>query len=182
MIYFLICTTSWPNYRVLFHFYFFSARPFDQKLGSSLIYIFHLHTTIRQNIWLSFSHLFFLCARQFNQKLISSLIYIFGLYMTIRPKLGVALILKFIIKSYSYIFYTIFMELLLLYFVHYIHGVALILRFIIKSYPYISYTIFMEVLLLCFVHYIHGYMKSYPFKSMNLLHLVAIFVIRHLCL
>ena len=82
--------------------------------------------------------------------------------MTIRPKLGVALILKFIIKSYPYISYTIFMEVLLLYFVSYIHWVALILKFIIKSYPYISYTIFKEELLLYFVRYIHGYMKSLP--------------------
>ena len=115
-------TTIRPNYRVLFHFYFFSARPFDQKLGSSLIYIFHLHTTIRQNIWPSFSHLFFLCARPFDQKLVSSLIYFFCLYMTIRPKSWVTLILKFIIKSYPYISYTVFMEVLLLYFVRYIHG------------------------------------------------------------
>ena len=80
--------------------------------------------------------------------------------MTIRLKLGVALTLKLIIKSYPYISYTIFIEVLLLYFVPYIHGVALILKFIIKSYPYISYTIFMEELLLYFVRYIHGYMKS----------------------
>ena len=39
--------------------------------------------------------------------------------MTIRPKLWVTLILKFIIKSYPYISYTIFMEVLLLYFVRY---------------------------------------------------------------
>ena len=121
-----------------------------------------LYRTIRQNIWPSFSHLFFLCARPFDQKLVSSLIYFFCLYMTIRPKLGVALILKFIIKSYPYISYTIFIEVLLLYFVRYIHGVALILKFIIKSYSYISYTIFMEELLLYFVRYIHGYLKSLP--------------------
>ena len=140
-----------PNYSVLFHFYFFSARPFDQKLASSLIYIFHLHTTTRQNIWPSFSHLFFLCARPFDQKLVSSLIYFFCLYMTIRPKLGVALILKFIIKSYPYISYTIFMEVLLLYFVRYISmGSLLFLNLLLnhtlifpilyswKSFSYIS--------------------------------------------
>ena len=48
--------------------------------------------------------------------------FYFFLNMAIRPKLGVALILKFIIKSYPYISYTIFIEVLLLYFVHYIHG------------------------------------------------------------
>ena len=42
--------------------------------------------------------------------------------MTIRPKLGVALIPKFIIKSYTYILYIMFIEVLLLYFIRYIHG------------------------------------------------------------
>ena len=42
--------------------------------------------------------------------------------MTIRPKLGVAVILKCIFKSYPCISYTIFIEVLLLYFVRYIHG------------------------------------------------------------
>ena len=42
--------------------------------------------------------------------------------MTIQPKLRVVLILKFIIKSNPYISYTIFIEVLLLYFIRYIHG------------------------------------------------------------
>ena len=64
-------TTIRPNCRALFHFYFFSARPFDQKLGSSLIYIFHLHTTIRQKYMTFF------------------LSFIHSLCMTIRPKISV---------------------------------------------------------------------------------------------
>ena len=65
----------------------------------------------------------------------SSLIYLFYLYTTIRPKLGVTLTVKFILflivanfvsstafiflplQSYPYISYTIFIEVLLLYFV-----------------------------------------------------------------
>ena len=42
--------------------------------------------------------------------------------MIIQPKLEAALILKFIIKSYPYISYTMFVEVLLLYFVRYIRG------------------------------------------------------------
>ena len=78
----------------------FLLRPFDQKLGSSLIYLlylyttirpkirilidlfFYLHTTIRPNyIGSSFIYYFF-SARPFDQKLESSLIYIFHLHTT----------------------------------------------------------------------------------------------------
>ena len=60
-LFFYLHTTIRPNYRVLFHLFysFFSARPFDQKLESSLIYFFRLHTTIRQKymiFYLSFIH------------------------------------------------------------------------------------------------------------------------------
>ena len=59
--------------------------------------------------------------------------------MTIRPKLGVALILKFIIKSQPYISYTIFIEVLLLYLLRYIHGYM-------KSWPYLAgFVIFAEI-------------------------------------
>ena len=95
-----------------FIYYFFSARPFDQKLGSSLIYIFNLHTTIRQKymiLFISFIlslyttilpnyrvlfHLFysFFSARPFDQKLGSSLIYIFNLHTTTRQKYMIFLI------------------------------------------------------------------------------------------
>ena len=99
-----------------------------------------------RNIWSSLFHLFFLCAWPFDQKLVSSLIYFFYLYTTVQPKLGVTLTLKFILflivpnfvcstafifpplQSYLYISYTIFIEVLLLYFVRYIHG-------FMKSYP-----------------------------------------------
>ena len=39
-----------PNYRVLFHLFFLCARPFDQKLVSSLIYFFYLYMTIRPKL------------------------------------------------------------------------------------------------------------------------------------
>ena len=70
---FLLCTTIRPELRVFidlvflfvhnhwtklygplsFIYFFFRARPFNQKLGSSLIYFFHLHT------FLSFIYSFF---------------------------------------------------------------------------------------------------------------------------
>ena len=84
-----ICTTIRPEFRVptdLFLLYAhdhstktygplpfnlsFCARPFDQKLGSTLIYFFYLHRTIRQKHIVLF-HLFFL------------------LNMTIRPKVKI---------------------------------------------------------------------------------------------
>ena len=125
MIYFFyLHTTIRPNYRVLFHFYFFIVRPFDQKLRSSLIYIFHFHTTIQQKYMMTFFLSFLLSLYKTIGPKISVLINLFFcLYMTIRPKLGVALILKLIINSYPYISYTIFIEVLLLYFVRYVHAV-----------------------------------------------------------
>ena len=74
-LFFYLHVTIRPNYRVLFHLFysFFSARPLDQKLGSSLIYFFHLHTTIPQKS--SFFHLLFFCAQPFDQKIGSSLIF-----------------------------------------------------------------------------------------------------------
>ena len=63
-LFFYLHTTIRPNYRPLFHlfYYFFSAGPFEQKLGSSLIYFFHLHTTIRQKYMIFFlSFIFSLC-------------------------------------------------------------------------------------------------------------------------
>ena len=131
MIYFLICTR--PFDQIIgssFIYYFFSARPFDQKLGSSLIYIFHLHTTIRQKYMTFLSFILSFCARLFDQKLVSSLIYFFYLYMTIRPKLGVTLILKFIIfliepiLGLQYCLYISSATIIPLYFVYYIHRSA----------------------------------------------------------
>ena len=56
-LFFYLHTAVRPNYRVLFHLFysFFTARPFDQKLESSLIYFFHLHTTIREKYMIFFS-------------------------------------------------------------------------------------------------------------------------------
>ena len=51
MIYFFyLHTTIRPNYRVLFHLFFLCARPFDQKLVSSLIYFFYVYITIRPKL------------------------------------------------------------------------------------------------------------------------------------
>ena len=51
MIYFFyLHTTIRPNYRVLFHLFFLCARPFDQKLVSSLIHFSYLYMTIRPKL------------------------------------------------------------------------------------------------------------------------------------
>ena len=91
-------TTIQPNYRVLFHLFysFFSARSFDQKLGSSLIYLFHLHTTIRQKYMIFFlSFILSLCTtiRPKNRVLINLLFLFVHDHST---KLGVTLTLLFI--------------------------------------------------------------------------------------
>ena len=55
----------------------FCARPFDQKLGSSLINLFHLYATIRPKIRVPINLIFFASTRLVDQKLGSSLIYFF---------------------------------------------------------------------------------------------------------
>ena len=57
-----------------FTYFFFSARPFDQNLGSSLIYFFYLCTTIQPKIRILIN---FFYAWSFDQDLGSSLVYCF---------------------------------------------------------------------------------------------------------
>ena len=78
--------------------YFICTGPFDLKLGSSLIYFFYLHTTIRPNYMVLF-HYSFLNARPFDQKLGSTLIYVFYLYTTIWPKIRVPINLFFYLHT-----------------------------------------------------------------------------------
>ena len=85
-----------PNIWSSFIYSFFSARPFDQKLGSSLIYFFRLHTTIRQKYMIFFlSFILSLCTtiRPKNRVLINSL---FLFVHNLSTKLGVSLALLFI--------------------------------------------------------------------------------------
>ena len=158
---------------IFIHLILLCAQPFDQKLESSLIFFFHLHTTARQKYMIVF-HLLFLCARPFNQKLEPSLICCFFLFIHNHST-------KVRGHSYSFIYsflncsnilFAIFMALLSLYFVCSISGsVAFIFRQLYSKqcYPYISYIIFMEVLLLYFVRYSHGYMKSRPNSQWSLI-------------
>ena len=95
----VICTTLRPEFRIptilflsfahdhstkkkiwsSFIYSFVCTQPFDQKLGSSLIYFFYLHTTIRQKYIVLF-HSFSLSARPFDQKL-RVLINLFRLFV-----------------------------------------------------------------------------------------------------
>ena len=151
---------------IFFHLLFLFARLFKQKLGSSLIYFFYLHTTIRQKYMIAF-HLSLLCARPFDQKLRYSLVVFLYLYTTIRPKLGrshsYSLIYYFL--NYANISFSIFIAVLPLYFVRSVSGSTVFIFHPLQSqqcYSYISYKIFMEVLLLYFIPFIHGYLKSQP--------------------
>ena len=88
-IYCLLCMTIRPKIKVHTDFFFICTRPFDQKLGSSLINLFYLYTTIRPKIsvlidlFFLFAHdhstfiYSFFSARPFDQKLESTLIYFF---------------------------------------------------------------------------------------------------------
>ena len=114
---------------IFLHLFFLCARPFDQQLGSSMIYFFYLHTTIPQKYMIVF-HLFFPCAQTFNHQLGSSLFF-FYLCTAIRPKLKVTLIRFSIVpifrllysRSYfPYISLALFLAVLPLYFVGYIHS------------------------------------------------------------
>ena len=143
------------------------AQPFDQNLGSPLIYFFYLHTTIRQKNMILF-HLIFLLSRPFDQKSGSSLIYFFYLHTTIRPKTRVLINFFLFVHdhstkvrghSYSLIYsffnsgnisFGILKAVLPFYFVRSIRGsAALTLKFRTlyswKCYSYISYAIFMAI-------------------------------------
>ena len=99
-----LCTTIRPEFRIptgLFLLYAhdhstkiygplsfnlsFCARPFVQKSGSTLIYFFYLHTTIRQEYMVLF-YLFFLLYTTIRQKYMVFFHLFFLLCTTIRPK------------------------------------------------------------------------------------------------
>ena len=134
-----LCTTIRPKIRVAIELFL-----------SFFFYFFHLQTTIRQK-YMIFFRLFFLCARAFRQKLGSTLIYFFYFYTAIRLKLGRALSYSLVYTFLNcanifvcyihgstvlifrtlyfwqyclYIPFSIFISVLLLYFVYYIHGSA----------------------------------------------------------
>ena len=64
------------------------ARPFDQNLGSPLIYFFYLHTTIRLKYMVLF-HLIFLLCTTIRPKYMVFFHLFFLLCTTIRPRLRV---------------------------------------------------------------------------------------------
>ena len=61
------------------------ARPFDQNLGSSLIYLFYMHATIRQK-YMVFFHLIFLFCTTIRPKIRVVIDLLFYVHATIRPK------------------------------------------------------------------------------------------------
>ena len=86
-----MCTrTCVPNIWSSFIYSFFSARPFDKKLGSSLIYFIYLQKIIRQKYMIFFvSFILSLCRtiRPKNRVLINYNLF-FYLYTTIRQVRG----------------------------------------------------------------------------------------------
>ena len=99
-----------------------------------------------------FSHLYFFCAQPFDQTLVSTLIYFFYLYMTIRPKLGITLILKFIIFLIEPIFclqyclYILSTTIIPLYFVYYIHRSAALIFCML--YPWLYEVLALELIII----------------------------------
>ena len=115
-----------PKCIVIFHLFFLLwaaiVRPFRQKLESSLNYFFYLHATIRLKYMILF-HIFFSICTTIQPK-ISLLINLFILFVHDHSN-------KVSCRSYSLIYsfyicantsYAIFMAVLPLYFVCYIHG------------------------------------------------------------
>ena len=90
--------TCVPNIWSSFIYSFFSARPFDEKLGSSLIYFIYLQKIIRQKYMIFFVFFILSLCRTIRPKIESSLIIIYFFICT-RPfdKLGVTLTLLFIL-------------------------------------------------------------------------------------
>ena len=145
---------------VLFHSFFLCAQLFEQKLGSSLIYLFYLHTIIWQKHLVLF-HLFFLSlCRTIRPKLGYSLFFYFYLHTTIRPRLGVilffyihgstALIFRplYLWQYCSYILYAMFMAVLPLHFALHIHCSTALIFSTLYSWKYrfyILYAIFMAI-------------------------------------
>ena len=132
-------TTIRPNYRVPFHLFysFFSARPFDQKLESSLIYFFRLHTTIRQKymiFFLSFIHSLCTTIRPKNRVLINLLFLFVHDHST---KLGVTLTLLFILFLDVPIFRLLYSwQILPLHFIRYVPSST---TYIFRSVHYIHW-------------------------------------------
>ena len=96
-----------------FIYSFFCARPFDQKLGSSLIYFVHFYTTIRAKYMVLF-HLFFLLCTIIRPKVKLLIDLFLSLHTTIRPKYMVLFHLFFLLyttidqkigSSLTYFFY-----------------------------------------------------------------------------
>ena len=73
------------------------ARPFDQNLGSSLIYLFYMHATIRQK-YMVFFHLIFLFCTTIRPKIRVLIGLFFYVHATIRPKYMVLLHLFFLLN------------------------------------------------------------------------------------
>ena len=86
LIFLFVHDHSTKNWGPHWFIFFICTRPFDLKLGSSLIFFFYLHTTIRPKIRVLINFIFF-CTRPFDQKLGFTLIYFFHLYATIWPEI-----------------------------------------------------------------------------------------------
>ena len=64
------------------------ARPFDQNLGSPLIYFFYLHTTIRLKYMVLFHLIFLLCTTIRPKIRVHTDLFLY-IFTTIRPKVRV---------------------------------------------------------------------------------------------
>ena len=117
---------------------FSCARPFDQKLVSSLIYFFYLHTTIRQKYIVLF-HLFFLFARPFDQELGPSLIFFLFVHDHSTNVRSHSHSVIYYFLNCANILFAIFMAVLPLYFVYYVHWSAALIFHTLYSWLYIHY-------------------------------------------
>ena len=92
------------------------AQPFDQALGSLLIYLFYMHATIRQK-YMVFFHLIFLFCTTIRPKIRVVIDLFFYVHATIRPKYMFLFHLCFLLSTTVRPKITVHIDLFLL-FVH----------------------------------------------------------------
>ena len=92
------------------------ARPFNQNLGSPLIYLFYMHATIRQK-YMVFFHLIFLFCTTIRPKIRVVIDLFFYVHATIRPKYMFLFHLFFLLSTTVRPKITVHIDLFLL-FVH----------------------------------------------------------------
>ena len=118
-----------PKFRISLIYSFFIERPFNQNLGSPLIYFFHLQTIIRQKHKIFFHLLFFFCTTiRPKIRVLTNSIFLFAHDHSTKVR-GDSYSLIYSFINCANISFALFLAVLPLHFVRYIQSST--------SYPYI---------------------------------------------